>query len=186
MINLLPDEEKRQLRAAHTNAVVIWYIILSFAGIVFLGGVLGVSYHTLSTQKTNEEAVTIQNKTKASNAYGQTQAQATQLASSLSEARTVLSNNVSYSKLLVDIAGDMPAGTILSELNVTSATIANPVALQFEATNNTVAQSLVTSLRADSSLFRTVTLSTMDSSGTVAGYPVAVQLQVTFNTEAVR
>lgn len=186
MINLLPDEEKRQLRAAHINAVVIWYIILSFAGIVFLGGVLGVSYHTLSTQKASEEAVTIQNTTKASNDYSQTQAQAAQLSNSLAQARTVLANNVSYSKLLVGIAGDMPAGTILSELNVTSATIANPVALQFLATNNTVAQSLVTALRADSSLFHSVTMSSMDNSGTVAGYPVAVQLQVTFNAEAVR
>jgi len=190
MINLLPDEEKRQLRAARTNAIVIWYIILTFAGVVFLVGVLGVSYRTLSTTKTVAENLTIHNQTQASNTYGETQQQATALASGLADAKTLLASNVDYSKLLVGIAGDMPAGTVLSELNVSSAAIASPVSLQFQATTNTVAQSLVAAFRADTSLFHSVTITSMNNSDTTSksagSYPVTVQLQATFNQEAIR
>ena len=51
MINLLPPEEKRQLRAARTNTLLLRYNLSLVGAVVFLGLAIGVTYVYLSNTK---------------------------------------------------------------------------------------------------------------------------------------
>ncbi len=64
MINLLPDETKRQLKAARLNTVLIKYIIFLVLAAIFLGAACGISYAVLSNSKDDAEKVISQNQNK--------------------------------------------------------------------------------------------------------------------------
>lgn len=132
MINLLPPDSARQLRAARHNSILIRYVI--GAGIVL--GVIVLVYATAfalfkATETTNVTS-SEENQQKI-NAYSEEAKAAKEYRDNLQRAKTILDNEVSYTTALSRIATSLPEGTVVSSLVLTPDTIGAPTTLTVEA-----------------------------------------------------
>lgn len=180
MINLLPPEDKRQLRAARTNVLLIRYNIMLVAAVVFLFAAVGVTYVYLNNTKNTAQTTINDNQAKVSG-YAPVEAEATQFRSNLATAKLILDNQVTYTKIILQIASLMPAGTILQNLNLDSSTFGTSIPLTAEAKDYPSALSLKDSFQ-KSPLFSDVhfdSITSSASSTTDNPYPIAVTLDVT-------
>lgn len=184
MINLLPDGTKKQLRAARANVVIGYYLLILLCAAGFLALLLFGSMFLLDQTKQSAQALIQANDSQAS-AYSSTQEKLNELRSDLELSKTILDNEVLYSRLLPKIGQLMPEGTIIDSLRIQESSYQQPVEITIYAKSTDA----VTSLRdrfQSSSLFSGVTIESVSSSGGISGYPVSASLTLTFNREAAK
>jgi Tfp pilus assembly protein PilN len=183
MINLLPYESKKQIRAARSNVSLVRYLILIGVSMVFLAGFSATIYVVLVQTKASAENTTTTNESKESS-YSAAEAEATTFRANLATTKTVLDQSVSYSNVMIAIAGALPAGVIIDSLTLSPATIGVPIALEAHAQNNDEALLLKKNF-SESPLFSNVSIQSLSSDGdTDSNYPVAITLSVTINKVA--
>lgn len=183
MINLLPPEEKRQLRAARTNTLLLRYNIFLVSAVAFLGLAIGITYVYLSTTKANSESIISENKAKVAS-FAEVQSQADIFKANLTTAKQILDNEVIYTKVMLAIAALMPSGTVLDKLNLDSQTFGTPTTLTAGATNYDNALKLKDAFQA-SPLFSDVHFESIGSGGQPP-YPLTVNLKVTIKKDAAK
>jgi Tfp pilus assembly protein PilN len=185
MINLLSEERKEEIRAARLNLILTRYIVIILMAIAFLMGVLFVSYTLLQNTKQSADSIVQSNDVKA-DVYSQTKQQVDALSAKLSQTKSTLDQEISYSKVLTTIGQLMPTGTILDSLNLDSSSFnGTPVDLHAYAKTNDDAVALRARLQS-SPLFVQVNLKGTDSSNGTDGYPISVNLTVVFNRAGVK
>lgn len=186
MINLMPDEAKVELRAARTNVLLIRYISVIFLAFVFLVFVLGGSYYLLMQTKDSAQKLIEANDTKAS-VYSSTQKQIDTLSSQLSGAKTILNQEVLYSKVLVNLGQQMPSGTLIDQLTLNDSSFTNTsVSMKIYAKSTNAAVSLRDRFQ-KSPYFKDVNFQNItESSQDVAGYPVTANLTFTLTREIMK
>ncbi len=182
MINLLSEAAKKDIRAARTNVKLLNYIIILGFGVVFLIIVGTVVYFVLNNTQANAQKLISLNQSKSA-AYTSVEAQGNTLRSELSSAKTILDQEVVYTKIITGIATLMPKGVILNSLSLSPATLGAPVTMQFFATTNAAALALKNSFQS-SPLFSNVTFESLSSTGGEDSYPVNVSLSLTINKSA--
>jgi Tfp pilus assembly protein PilN len=180
VINLLPSDDKRQLQAARTNSLLIRYNILMLAVLVFLGLAIGITYVYLNTVKASSQSVIDGNQARVSS-YAPVQNEANQFRSNLATAKEILSREVTYSDVVLDIAALLPPGVVLQNLSLDANTFGTPTVLIANAKSYSSAIALKNSFQS-SSLFSDVhftSITSTTSSDTAGQYPVTVNISVT-------
>lgn len=180
MINLLPDTAKQDLKAAHTNIFLLKIIFVLGLGVAFLCFIsIGVYFILMDTKATAENVINLNQQKTAS--YSSVQEQAFTLKASLSNAKTILDNEVRYTKLLTTIASLMPEGTIIDSLNLNDTLFGTPTNLTVYAKSTEAALKLKDSFQS-SPLFTNVSFETIaGSTGQSGDYPVTATLSLTIN-----
>jgi len=181
MINLMPDETKKEIRAARVNVMLARYIFVIIAAFLFLVMLLAGSYVVLTQTKQSAQLLIDSNDTKAA-VYSTTKAQVDTLSASLSEARTILDQEILYSKVLANIGQQLPEGTVIGSLNITSANFSGtPLNIDAYAKTNEGAVALREKFQT-SPYFTDIKLqSVTDGSTGINGYPVKVSLSLVMN-----
>lgn len=145
MINLLPDEMKKDLRAARTNTVLLRYNIMLIIAALFLAGALGVVYVFLSTMKVSAEK-SIQENIAKEQSYQNVKLEADTFKSNLGDAKTILDGELSYSRALVRYAQLFPDGTAVSNLQLSAASFDTPMDVSVKITGQPAAKALIQSM----------------------------------------
>ncbi len=186
MINLLPYEEKKQLRAARFNTVLIRYLVTLWMGSIFMATIFAGAYYNLTLSKTSAEQLLSQNQSKSS-AYQSVQQQAATINANIASARNVLSQQILYSKVLISIGQITPQGVVIDKLSLSPSTFGTAITLQAYARDSDAALALKTAYQS-SSIFSNVSIQNLSggsgTSGSVSGYPVSITLNVTINKYA--
>ncbi|HMH70676.1 MAG TPA: PilN domain-containing protein [Candidatus Saccharimonadales bacterium] len=186
MINLLPPEEKHQLRAARINLLLLRYNVFLLGAIAFLGIATGITYFYLTSAKANAEQTISENKVKVS-AYSATATQAEEFRSNLATAKQILDHEVTYSKVIIGIAQILPSGVILTGLSLDAQTFGTETTLTAQAKNYDRALALKDAFQA-SPLFMNVHFQSITTAEASPGngYPVAINLNVTIKKDAAK
>lgn len=188
MINLLPYEHKEEIMAARTNVVLVRYITILILAAIVLGGLIVGAYFALNGTKESAELKASENTSRLA-AYQQTKLRADTFRSDLTTAKTILDSNVSFSKLIYEIADTVPAGVVLDDLTLDPATFGSSVTMNASAKTFNDASKLRDSFRANNQVFSNVQVQTIKSSGAAAtdkNYPVKVVLSVVINKGAIQ
>lgn len=181
MINLMPDAAKRQLRAARANVLLLRYLLVILVAAGFIAFAIAGSYYLLTQTKTSSEQLIEASDTKAA-VYSETQTAVSELSSQLSEARSILNNEIPYSKVLINIGQLLPEGTVLRELSLENASFGgSPVSMTIYATSTNAAVAARERFQ-NSSFFSNVSFQTIsEGDSAVNGYPVAAEITLTIN-----
>lgn len=185
MINLIPTETKRQLRAARVNLILFRYTVVIGFTFAALALVFAGSYVLLTMTRDNSQGLLEANQSRAE-AYSDTQAQVTALSANLGEAKTVLDQESSYVRTLENISQLMPTGTVMQQLDITEAALngTTPIELQVYATNGDAIVALRQNFQS-SPFFSSVNVENIsENSGGVEGYPASGTMKLTL-TKAV-
>lgn len=181
MINLLPDEAKKQIRAGRTNIVLMKYLLTVGIGMIFLLAILIGAYFILQGTKNNAEIILNDNTSRAG-AYSSVQTQATSLRSSLSTVKTILNQEVVYTKIITSIAHSVPSGVVLETVALSPTTFGQPITLQLHA--KTTADAIALKQQFQSSpLFSGVTFQSLSSASSTQAdnYPISATLSLIIN-----
>lgn len=182
MINLLPNEYKYQIRAARTNVLLLRYLILSLIAAAFLGAALVGAYFVMTAAKDTAATTLATNQRKASS-FSAVELQASDFRTNLTTAKTILDNQIYYSKAILAIAHALPPNIILGNLDLDVSAFGTPVSLSAKAKSYNDALTLKDTLQA-SSVFSNVRLESVSSgSGDSKGYPIDVKINVTIKKE---
>lgn len=185
MINLMPDEAKRQLKAARMNVSLLNYFLVLLVAAVFLVFILYGSGVLLRQTEDSAQQLIIANDTKAE-VFDATQTQITQLSGQLTDAKAVLDSQRSFAKILTTIGQGMTPGTVIDELSLTPAALAGePFVATIFATSSTATVELQESLES-SGAFSSVTISSITQSNAVEGYSVSASMTLTLTPGAGR
>lgn len=184
MINLLPNDAKKQIRAGRWNVDLIRYVIVFCFATLFLAAITGGMYLILKDSKTNAETLIQTTQTKTT-AYSSVQTQADSFKTNLATAKSILDQQVSYSKIIMGIGQALPAGVILDKIAITNDTIGTPISLQGHAKTNASAMKVVDSFR-NSPLFSNVSIGSVEQTGTsnLPEYPWSVTINITISRGA--
>lgn len=185
MINLLADERKAEIRAARANMVIVRYMLIMILGAAFVLSALYVSHRVLERTMHNAETLIATNDVKA-DVYSETSQQVSALTDQLSGAKSILDQEVRFSKALVTIGQLMPANTVLDTLTLTSSAFAGtPVEVKAYAKTAADATTLQSKFQG-SPLFSLVAIKGTETSGGIDDYPVVVTMELTFNKAGVQ
>lgn len=180
MINLLANGRKSEISAARTNIVIVRYTAIILLAIAFIAGVMAISYSVLQSTMASAEARIAANDTKAS-VYSTTKQQVDTLSAQLSETKTILNQEVRYSKVLVKIGQLMPKGTVLDSIDLSNAAFnGTPITIKAYARSAAEGSALQSQFQS-SPLFSQVTLQGTQTTGGIDGYPVVISLTVSLN-----
>lgn len=184
MINLMPDAEKMEIRAGKVNVVLVRYIIIIVLAFSFLVLLLIGSYLLLRQNKASAQQVIDANAAKAQ-VYSSTKQQVDALSTSLTQAKTILDKEILYSKVLTNIGQQMPAGTVIDKLTLSSASFTGtPTTIRAYAKTSADVVALREKFQS-SPYFTNVSFDSIsDTSGGIKDYPVSVSMTLTF-TKAV-
>lgn len=132
MINLLPPEQLRELRAARANTLLLRYNIFLLGVLLFVVLALIIVYFYLNTIKDTAIQTKHDNDAKVAS-YIHIDDQAKDFRNNLANAKTILDKDVTYSKTLLAIANVLPDGVIFNTITLDSATFGTPTVLALKA-----------------------------------------------------
>lgn len=185
MINLLPDDHKQQIRAGRTNVLLVRYIAMLSTAIIVLGGLVVGAYLVLNVTRESAQAKVDDNDRQVAD-YIAIRNEAEQFRSDLATAKTILDNEIAYSKLIYRIADALPSGTALDSLELDSAKLGSNATMSASAIDYAAAVKLKEAFIEDENLFTNVSFETISNQSDSGGdrYPIKVSLSVTIRKEA--
>ena len=181
MINLLPPETKKQIRAGRTNILLLRYNIMMVATALFLVGALAVAYYYLAMVASNADRTVAENQQRASS-FASIRTEAEAFNAQLTDAKTILNSQVNYSKAIMNIASVLPEGTSLDSLKLDSTSFSKPMTLLVNISGETAAKDLIQNF--SSSINFTNVSKGKITVGTKPGFPYVIELTVTMKQEA--
>lgn len=117
MINLLPDDTKRDIRAARMNVVLLRYNMLTIAAIGLLLVICLFFYVILGVNQSSSVSKTTDNSAKAKS-FDSVRKEAEEYSSNLSIANKILNNGVNYTNIIFAITELLPDGVVLDSINL--------------------------------------------------------------------
>lgn len=195
MINLLPDNDKREIRAARSNVMLLRYNFLLFgvAAFILVSGL--IVYALLSNSKNAAEVATEANTSRAAQ-YATTRTQADEYRKNLSTAQQILDNEVIYTDLVFEITKLLPTGVILNNLDLDAKEFGTATLISASVKDFTAVEALKQSFEKSAIMsdvhFQTITNTAVSaangqaqgSSAQNSAYPISVSISVTLNKVA--
>lgn len=157
MINLLPPNDKRQIRAGKVNVLLLRYSIASLLLAVPLFGLVTGVYVLMDNSRKNAESVIEESSTKI-NQYQKTKLQHTEFERNRKIAQEVLNKEIRYSRVVVAIAKALPNSICLDRLELDSSLFGSPIQIAASGSNYNDAIAFKTQLQNEEKIFEDVHL----------------------------
>lgn len=193
MINLLPSDAKRDIRAARTNVLLLRYNLLTLAGVAGLLIICLGAFFILQANRSDAESKTSANSVKA-DSYKETRKAADEYKQNLATAKTILNSSVNYTSTIFAITKLLPDGVTMDSLNLTASDFGKQLVLSFHARsyNKTtkkfdvipVSYDKVSELKENfqnSKVFSNVFFQSVTTDDPTKPYPIAVSLSAQLN-----
>lgn len=183
MINLLPPQQKTDLKAARSNTRLLNYNIAILIAVGAMIGAFLVTYFYLTLSQDAAQASIIENRARETT-YSSVKQQAATFRSDLATAKQILANQVNYSKLIVAISRSLPPGVVLESIQLDAASFGKPSTMTAKIKTVNDALKLKERFTANNRIFSNVNIQNISSSDQKSGYPYVVTLNVTINQGA--
>lgn len=187
MINYLPADQKKQLRAARTNVLLLRYNIALVFAVAFLALAMATATFMLSNEKTAAEDTIATNQTQAGD-FATIQTRADSFRKDLTDAKAIFDGEITYSSLYLEISRLIPAGVALESLKLDPSQIGTPITLTAKIKGEQQAINLLDRFKnaplfGNAATYGALAANTGADSGT---YPYILPINVTINKEAIK
>jgi hypothetical protein len=190
MINLLPDDTKKEIRAARMNVVLLRYNIFTLAALALLLVLCLGFYVVLHANQSNAVSTSSDNDAKAQS-YASVRTQADDYRTNLTLAKSILDNEVNYTNVIFEITKLLPTGVVLDGITLNASDFGKQTSFTAHAKGYDEAAKLKANFQS-SPLFQTVQGGkkqsnvffqslTDDSQGgsSSTGYPISINISTT-------
>lgn len=122
MINLLPKERKKTIRAGLANRLLVRYLVLSIVTLIAVLLIFGLAWLYLLNVKSNAEQ-TITDAEAASRSISEDAAKVTVFENNLKTAKQILDKEINYSQIVLRYAAAIPSNTIIDTITLDPAIV---------------------------------------------------------------
>ena len=187
MINLLPDETKREIKAARTNVILLRYNFFTLAALGLLGLFCAAFYLVLGNAQSSAASVTAKNQAKAQS-YAKVRIAADEYRTNLTIANQILNNSINYSSFVFKLSQLLPKGVVLDNLSLSPSIVTTQTSFTARTTSYDKATELKETFQ-KSPLFTNVYFQTLTDNGASGNgqstkYPITVTISVKINKVA--
>lgn len=181
MINLLPDDKKRDIKAARANVILLRYNFLSIAGFIALLLICLVFYIVLRAHEFSAVSKSEDNIAKAAN-YDTVKKEADAYKANLTVANKVFQNSVNYTSVVFEITKLLPSGVTLDNITVNAEDFGKQISFSGRAKSYDKAMELKDKFQ-NSKIFTNVFFQNLTdlSGGQSSSYPVTVVISAKLN-----
>lgn len=109
MINLLSTHKKADIKAARNNTILLRYIGVLIGALLFIGGILYISYESLKTSEASADAQISLSLSSSGN-------------TSSAQIQAALNQKIHISQIIASIGSALPPATTLNSISVTDGT----------------------------------------------------------------
>lgn len=184
MINLIGPDKKKRFHAARRNTIWRRYIFVLIGVLIVNTVVLAGATWVLFAQASASQQQVADNEAKRDAEYNRVKKEAEDFRAKLSTAKTILDGETSYSEVLIKMAQIIPAGSVLTGINLSENSFATDQTLTFKSKTNNDVLSLKTALEG-SDLFSNVSISNTSEDVTSEDRP-AYPVTVTINAKIIK
>lgn len=188
MINLLPEETKKDIRAARLNIVLVQYAVALLLLALLVTAVYAVGFWLVYSEKTSIDK-RIETQAQQTKEFEQLKKRADAFRSDLKIAKTILTGGTVYSDFLISLGQQMPDETIISSLALNEASSSKEITFQARTASYPKALELKGALEA-TPLFENVSIDDVTRppqlsglGGISAKYPFEVSLRATVSRQ---
>lgn len=132
MINLLPDDSKKEIQAARINVILLRYNLLMLSAFAALAAICLLFYFILFSTQSNAVSANTTSTLEAKK-YDKVEKEAEQYRNDLSTAKAILDRGVNYTSFITDLTRLLPSGVILGGINLSASDIGKQVAFTSQA-----------------------------------------------------
>lgn len=191
MINLLPESQLGQLRAAQHNTMLVRYVVMGLITLVIVVAIHVLTYTLLKSAEDAGNKEADANRAKIAE-YEEVRETAKKYKANLETAKALMGQNISYTTALFNIASYIPQGVILQSLDLSPDSIGKTTTLSARAKSYddgiALKDSLIKSnIAKDASLVSLIDERTVD--GTLDDlrreYPFSVSVSVVFTEKLI-
>ena len=185
MINLLPPEQLRELRAARANTLLLRYNILLAGVLVFIALALVVTFFYLNTIQDIAIQTKRDNDAKVTS-YAKIDTEAKAFRNDLANAKTIMDKDATYSKTLLAIAKVLPKGVVFNTISLDASTFGTPMTLALKATDEKTAVAAKDAF-SKSPMFSDVHFTSLTRDAqSKDSHPISANLSVIINKDAAK
>lgn len=186
MINLLPENDQKQLAAARTNTLLLRYTTLLGVFVVILViEILGV-YVVMNISKSQNQKIISDNTSRAAS-YSNVKQQADAFRTNLATAKYILDKQAPYTTLMLTIAHNLPSGAVINKLSIDPTTFSLPTVLIVNTNSYSDTIAVKTALQntkvGSVPLFSSVSFQSVSLVEGAASYPYTATYGVTYSKE---
>lgn len=188
MINLLPDDTKKQIKAARLNSILVKYLfILLFASAFLILSCLGVYILLINSKPkaaTSHQTSSTSSSQSNQSEYSIAKSQLDTITTNITNSKALLQNQVSYSNIIVSIGENLPPNVVLANLSLSNTNLGTPIVLSAKAKSSSDVAKTKDSLQ-KSQIFTNVGIQgekTIPNDST--GYPISFSINLTINKSA--
>ncbi len=183
MINLLPDDVKRDIRAARMNVVLVRYMLLTFSMLILLVGFCLLFYVILHATQSKAVTTNEDNTVKAAS-LSSVRKSAEDYKNNLTLAGKILDNGVNYTSVIFAMTKLLPSGVVLDGINLSAADFGQQTTFSAHAKTYDKAKELKQNLQ-NSKLYTNVFFQNLTDSGVASSaYPITVTISAKLNKVA--
>lgn len=150
MINLLPSEIQKEIKSRRINLILFKYLIALSASAAFLAAASLSTGIFLNIAKNSAD--------QEASLGGSSVSNSTSIRLRLENSNTILSQQKSYSKLMLSLSDVLPEGVVLDSIKINKISINSSFSAEFIVNQSITLEKLKTDLE-NSSLINNVTLS---------------------------
>jgi hypothetical protein len=171
MINLLSDGDKKTIRAGKRNRDWTRYIFLTLAALGILVFVSIITFFMFDTEENSQKNIEAKNSQKNASEVTETDKLVENFTKNIQMLKTVESNKIRYSELLVDVAKGLPNGCTMSTLSLSSTTLGKtPQTFEISCPNDSAA----VELKENSKIFKNVQIVSLNRDTSKPGITVKI------------
>jgi Tfp pilus assembly protein PilN len=182
MINLLPEDNKKEIRAGRANVLLLRYNIFTLVAIAMLILFCGLFWVIMSAEKINAEQTNRGNISKTAG-YAAVRKEAEEYRNNLTIAEKILDKEINYTEKVFAITKLLPKGVVLDGITLSAKDFGSQTVLTAKAKDYASVTALKNSFQ-NSSVFSNVffqAITDSSGSGTPAEYPISVNISVKIN-----
>lgn len=186
MINLISPEQKRTIRAARINVMLVHYAIALVSLGLLIGLIYGLGFWIVDQEKMAVETK-LQSQSEQSKTYTAVEKEANAFRDNLKVAKAILGKEISYSDFLITLAGSLPSGTVITNLSLGGATAAAKGGMTLDARTSSYAKALELKGKLEESvLFEDVSITSAtrpDNINLLTGLEARYPYEVSYNVK---
>lgn len=135
MINLMSPEAKRQINAAHTNSILVKYVIALPIIILVIMLEIAALYIVLMAGQNVDKQTMEENSQKAAE-YSKVKSEAETFKSNLAVAKYILDTQAPYTAILSSISAEIPGGAGIQSITIDPNTFGSPTQMQLRVSSH--------------------------------------------------
>ena len=125
MINLLPEEQKKEIRAGHANLLLARYSIMTLVALALLMVIMGIAWLMLNNIRATAQAK-IDESEQSSLKMAKDIQNVNTFKANLATAKQILDKEVDYSTIILRYASAIPRGAIIDHIDLDPSVVGTP------------------------------------------------------------